>query len=95
MLSVALDVQEDCVGIISKQDPSQQTKHLGEKVSFVIDRCQQSDYQRGIYSTNKSDLFIKMKEWYVLMLNVGCLTPPAMRAPSPPPPITQMREVMR
>lgn len=36
MLSVALDVQEDCVGIISKQDPSQQTKHLGEKVSFVI-----------------------------------------------------------
>ncbi len=36
MLSAALDVHENRVGIISKQDPSQQTKHLGEKMSIII-----------------------------------------------------------
>lgn len=77
MVPGAFDLDEDGVGVVGKQNTSDQTKHLRSNKPF-----NSSDSPPLLRNTGRTE-----------NLQVG-LTPPAMRAESPDPPITQMSEVM-
>lgn len=38
VLPIALDIQEDSISIIAKQDSSQQAEHLWEEVNIITER---------------------------------------------------------